>query len=162
NGDFADWFQLYGYESGPEARTELRSAKELSRVLGVTYDELVQLVQTRFVNPNLTRLDILWKLRLDVGDFFRYFTPRNDPAYADETAAFVALLDALDHQYDAIEFDALAELENLWNDGVFSGALLLRDWSLVDAGSGAPLLCDFEHTSLEYADNARDTGDDSH
>ena len=56
------WHTLYGYNSAAEATTittdpttkqriDLNSAKALSRRLGVTYKELVELVQTDFVSP---------------------------------------------------------------------------------------------------------------
>src|SRR5262249_38716974 len=55
------WFELYGYQAeaaaltanldGDGQRTDLNSAKSLSRKLGVTYKQLVSIVGTGFVNP---------------------------------------------------------------------------------------------------------------
>ncbi|WP_438029768.1 neuraminidase-like domain-containing protein [Sorangium sp. So ce233] len=47
----ARWLELYGYTDEATAFGELRSAKRLSRRLGVTYKELVKLVRTEFINP---------------------------------------------------------------------------------------------------------------
>ena len=69
----AKWYELYGFNSAAEATTEaidpvskqrfdLNSAKALSRRLGVTYKQLVELVQTAFVNPKLDQLVVLYKL----------------------------------------------------------------------------------------------------
>ncbi len=61
--DWTRWYQLYGYDSADAAltvltaddgqRLDLNSAKTLSRKLGVSYAELVELVGTAFVNPGL-------------------------------------------------------------------------------------------------------------
>ena len=46
----------------------LRSAKTLSRRLGVTYKEIAEIVQTGFVNPSLTELTLLYKLGVTIPD----------------------------------------------------------------------------------------------
>lgn len=46
----------------------LRSAKALSRRLGVTYKEISEIVQTGFVNPELAKLGLLYKLGVSVRD----------------------------------------------------------------------------------------------
>jgi hypothetical protein len=80
----AAWYELYGFASEAEATTEtydpttrqridLNSAKALSRRLGVTYKELAEIVQTKFVNPDLARIVLLYKLNVRVRDakFYR-------------------------------------------------------------------------------------------
>jgi hypothetical protein len=72
------WFTLYGFATEEEALTEdydaaghridLSSAKALSRRLGVTYQELVAIVQTAFVNPELADLALLYKLGVTITD----------------------------------------------------------------------------------------------
>ena len=73
----AKWYELYGFKNAAEAttaatdavtkqRVDLNSAKALSRRLGVTYKELVELVQTAFVNPKLDRLVVLYKLGVSI------------------------------------------------------------------------------------------------
>lgn len=69
----AAWWKLYGYPSEAAATTaatdpdtgqrlDLNSAKALARRLDVTYQELVDLVQTAFVNPGMARQPLLVKL----------------------------------------------------------------------------------------------------
>ena len=73
----AKWYELYGFKNAAEATTEatdavtklrvdLNSAKALSRRLGVTYKQLVELVQTAFVNPKLDQLVVLYKLGVSI------------------------------------------------------------------------------------------------
>jgi hypothetical protein len=63
-----NWFKLYGFDSESEATTEtidpdtnqridLNSAKTLSRRLGVSYKQLIELLQTAFINPKLDQLE---------------------------------------------------------------------------------------------------------
>ena len=71
------WYELYGFKTAAEAKTiatdadtkqriDLNSAKALSRRLGVTYKEVVEIVQTGFVNPQLDKLVILYKLGVSI------------------------------------------------------------------------------------------------
>jgi 5-hydroxyisourate hydrolase-like protein (transthyretin family) len=73
----AKWYELYGFKNAAEATTEatdpdtklrvdLNSAKALSRRLGVTYKQLVELVETAFVNPKLDQLVVLYKLGVSI------------------------------------------------------------------------------------------------
>ncbi|MFD2404794.1 hypothetical protein ACFSVK_01825 [Azorhizophilus paspali] len=73
----AKWYELYGFKNAAEATTEatdavtkqrvdLNSAKVLSRRLGVTYEQLVELLQTAFVNPKLNQLVFLYKLGVNI------------------------------------------------------------------------------------------------
>jgi hypothetical protein len=77
------WYELYGYKTAAEAtdeatdedtnqRIDLNSAKALSRRLGVTYKELVDIVRAGFVNPKLESLVILHKLGITVNDLMLY------------------------------------------------------------------------------------------
>src|SRR5207244_12072737 len=66
--DPVKWYELYGYSSGPDALTELKSAKALARRLGVSIKELVGIVKTNFANPELDELSIVWKLGLEPSD----------------------------------------------------------------------------------------------
>ena len=67
------WHELYGFATEADATTEatdattgqrvgLNSAKALSRRLGVTYKEIADIVQTGFVNPDLGKLSLLYRL----------------------------------------------------------------------------------------------------
>jgi hypothetical protein len=73
----AKWYELYGFKNEADATTaatdavtkqriDLNSAKALSRRLGVTYKQLVELVQTSFVNPKLDQLVVLYKLGVSI------------------------------------------------------------------------------------------------
>ena len=73
-----NWWELFGYESQAEAFktvagpvgaqpavSSLRNGKTLARRLGVTYEELVELVRTRFINPEIESLIALKQLGVD-------------------------------------------------------------------------------------------------
>lgn len=157
-----EWYKLYGYPDKDRALTTtkdddgqyigLHSAKTLARRLGVSYLELVDIVQTSFVNPELEALSIVWKLRLDVGDVANYVKNKGMPDYAAEQTAFEIRLEALlkelfrDLNDEAIlvKFNELqGQLSSLKDK--FETTLLLRD------KSGR---CNFDETYLEYADPA--------
>jgi hypothetical protein len=139
----ADWFQLYGQPDEATAKAQLPNAKTLSGLLGVTYDELVALVQTWFVNPGLDALFVLRKLALPIDQIYRYKgDPRFPPFTANEQAAFVKRLADLHQQYN---FDVETWLETTWQSGEFNKALVL-----IDGGGG----CDFSTTTFAYADGA--------
>ncbi|CAA6807450.1 MAG: Unknown protein [uncultured Thiotrichaceae bacterium] len=72
-----NWCQLYGYETSEQAQSEkkdndtgqiigLNSAKTLSRRLGITYKELLQVIKTGFVNPELNTLAVLYKTGISI------------------------------------------------------------------------------------------------
>ena len=139
------WHELYGYENAQEATTEaidedtgeridLHAAKTLSRRLGVTYGELVQIVEAGFVNPELSRLSLLFKLGLGVGDARFYLDHRallnEDPETLStedqqsrlEAQAFAARLDQaglVDSDIEGIPFDKILLLSDPSADGNF-------------------------------------------
>jgi peptidoglycan hydrolase-like protein with peptidoglycan-binding domain len=137
----ASWWTLYGdYASENAARTDLASAKTLARVLGLSYRELIDVVETQFVNPQLAKLVILSKIGIDVGDVYRYENAAGaQPMSAGERTAFEQQL--TDFQ-TATGFNAAAWLQARYNDGTFDKILVLAD---PDAG------CDFNATTLQYA-----------
>jgi Neuraminidase-like domain/Salmonella virulence plasmid 28.1kDa A protein len=154
----AKWWELYGYEKEEEATTEaydretgqridLNSAKTLSRRLGVSYKELVDLIQTGFINPRLDALIILRKLGLDVKDVFRY---KKHPDYKDqeftqeEEAAFKKHLDEFAKKF--YPFDAGTWLETTWQNQGFNEILVLYD--------PTKTACNFDETLIRYADAA--------
>ena len=138
------WHELYGYETAADAFAALTSARGLSRRLGVTYKELVALVKTGFVNPQLDTLVVLRKLGIETEDVFRY---KGHVGYAaltpGERAAFEQRLGALTAAYPG--FNAATWLDTAWQDGAFGEILVL-----VDPGAGAG----FDTTLLRYADGA--------
>lgn len=161
----SQWHELYGYPSAADATTEatdaetglridLNSAKALSRRLGVTYKELVEIVRTGFVNPKLGELGILYKLGVTVRDVLFYEAHRgllaqnpgtlslDDQQRRDEAAAFEKRLEELTKKHSP-GFDAKAWVNGALADQDFDDVLVLAD---PDAG------CDFDKTILRYAD----------
>ncbi|MGA9773951.1 MAG: neuraminidase-like domain-containing protein [Blastocatellia bacterium] len=150
------WYELYGYETRDEALTEtvlngqrvdLRSAKALSRRLGVSYKELVELVGTGFVNPRLETLVILRKLDLDVDDVYRYKShPGYLPFTEEEKTAFTRRLDKLSRTFSTSGFDARVWLDTTFWERGFDQIVVLAD-----SNTG----CNFDLTTLRYADGTR-------
>ena len=86
------WWELYGYKDEVAARkvnvddetkqrTDLNSAKALSRRLGVTYKELVEIIKTGFVNPKLNELELHKKLKVTIEDVQLYLDSNNKVVY---------------------------------------------------------------------------------
>lgn len=156
--DSMKWYELYGYTTQAEAitvaqdengqRIDLNSAKALSRRLGVSYKELVELVRTGFVNPQLEKLVVLRKLGVDVDDVFRYKGQAGYPAFTpEEQAAFRTRLQDLTAKFTG--FNAETWLDTAWNNGEFNQILLLAD---PNAG------CNFDLTTLRYANSTPSDG----
>lgn len=142
----ADWRKLYGYESDTDAVAleKLKSAKTLSRRLGVSYKELVELVKTAFVNPRLDSLVTLRKLGVEVSDVFRYKKHADYASFTEEEAAgFGKRLAQLTERFTP-DFDAKQWLDDAWNQHQFEKILVLRD---PDAG------CSFDETAVSYTDS---------
>jgi hypothetical protein len=155
------WFELYGFSSAEEAttaatdpetglRVDLNSAKALSYRLGVTYKELVQIVETQFVNPKLATLGILDKLKVGIRDV-RFYLDHKDLIRQDqdtltpdnqkkrlEAQAFANELATLATKFQVPVADLELQLQSI----PFSDVLVLSD---PDAG------CNFDLTILRYA-----------
>ncbi|MCC3474017.1 MAG: peptidoglycan-binding protein [Microcoleus sp. PH2017_15_JOR_U_A] len=160
NFDVLKWYELYGYATANDAtvvaedengqRLDLNSAKSLSRRLGVSYKELVDLVRTEFVNPELEQLVILRKLRLDtndsgidIDDVLRYKGQAGYSALtSDELAVFQQRLQKLTAKFASSGFNAETWLDNAWNDGKFNQILVLFDPNAS---------CNFDLTTPRYA-----------
>jgi hypothetical protein len=109
----------------------------------VSYKELVEIVRTGFVNPNLDALGVLRKLELDAEDVFRYFSAGNfTPMTALEKEAVDARLEAMTAKYARFAFDATQWLNEAHQNHDFDRILVLAD---PDAG------CSFDQTTLRYA-----------
>ena len=154
-GWLADWHKLYGFDDGQEneALTALASAKTLSRRLGVSYKQVVELVRTGFVNPRLNALVVLQKLGVDISDVFRYknneaLLSQDESTLSPEELKLFKELEAfrqrlLDLSAAYAPFDAVAWLNQAWQDHLFDEALVLAD---PDGG------CNFDATILRHAD----------
>jgi hypothetical protein len=132
------WFSLYGYRDSDAALTALRSAKTLSKRLGVSYKELVELVKTSFVNPKIAGLSVLERLGMDLGDVFGYMTGTLSPG---ERSTIEASLTRFDRRYSP--FQSRGWLTEQWQEGTFADALVLHD---------STAACNFDETELCYAD----------
>jgi peptidoglycan hydrolase-like protein with peptidoglycan-binding domain len=127
------WFELYGFSGAnadANALVELKSAKTMSRRLGVTYRELIDVVRTGFVNPKLESLALLHKFDVDVEDVLRYKAPTPagyKPFDAGEKQAFEARLAARSTAYKRNANFAVNTLNAAWNRGDFNGMLVLAD-----------------------------------
>jgi hypothetical protein len=163
----AKWFELYGYSTEAEAltvavdadtdqRIDLNSAKALSRRLGVTYKELVEIVSTGFINPALEALVTLLKLKVGTADVFFYQTHRKlldedektlsqeDLQNLEEVRAFERRLDALTDKFkdSGQGFNARTWLQTSLDAKAFDSILVLAD---PDTG------CNFDVTTLRFA-----------
>jgi Neuraminidase-like domain/Salmonella virulence plasmid 28.1kDa A protein len=156
----AKWWKLYGYGTEEEATTEaydpetgqridLNSAKTLSRRLDVSYKELVDLLQTGFINPKLDEFLILRKLGLDAIDVFRYY---DDPSYRDkpfteeEKRAIKEHLEDYTKRFNRAGFNAEEELKKRLQSHDFDKILVLNPQNTD---------CNFDKTVLSHADTTQ-------
>jgi len=156
-----NWFKLYGYADEPTALNgqkdptdsskylvpPLSSARNLSQRLGVTYQELTDMVMTGFLNPGLYPLIFqLQRFGIDMGKAFSY---TGQPGYAPmstlDKANFEAQLDAISAQYQKQNFNTRQWLTSLLPANYSTKVLVLDD-----PNTG----CNFSGTVLQYADNA--------
>ena len=151
----ANWFKLYGYPSeaaalnGTADLEPLKSAENLAQVLGLTYQQVTDLLETGFLNPGLYPLIYQFqRLGISMSDAFSYTGQPGYPPLAD-VAAFEAQLNAITARYRALNsassFDAIAWLRNVLPANYSRRVLVLAD---PDSG------CNFGATTLQYADNA--------
>ena len=57
--------QLYGYTpatSEADVLADLSNAKAFTRRVGITYEEIIEILKTRFINPNSTLIPKLERL----------------------------------------------------------------------------------------------------
>ena len=156
------WFELYGYTSESNALTgvlnatdptqydlpPLSSAKNLSQLLGVTYQELSDLVKTGFLNPKLYPLLFQFeRFGISMSDAFSYTGQPGYPVMTDVTA-FEASLQKITDRYKgqnpSTSFDAKVWIKSILPANYSAGVLVLAVPS-----SG----CNFGTTTLQYADN---------
>ncbi|SFK89248.1 hypothetical protein SAMN05216302_101960 [Nitrosomonas aestuarii] len=146
------WYELYGFTNKEEAITEavdstgqrigLNSAKALARRLGVTYKEITEIVQTGFVNPELNKLSLLYKLGVSVGDARLY---RDYKAFYEQNQDLVGQERSVLQPADQQRFD---ELAHKIPDTPFTG------WEIVNE------LAEFEQRLKNLADEFNISLDD--
>ena len=152
----ANWFKLYGYPSAAAALNgtaeldPLSSAENLAQVLGLTYQQVTDLLTTGFLNPALYPLIFQFqRFGIAMSDAFSYTKQPGYPPSTYNPAAFETQLDAITARYKVLNpassFDAKAWLTNLLPPNYSTKVLVLAD---PDSG------CNFAATTLQYADNA--------
>src|SRR5262249_6088279 len=78
--DTTKWFNLFGsYPTDAAALSELKNAKTLSQELGLSYQDLTDLMKTGFLNPGLYPLMFQFeRFGIDMGTAFSF---TNQPGY---------------------------------------------------------------------------------
>ncbi len=119
------WHEAYGYPSAEAALAEggLRNAQVLARRLGVSYVELVELIKTRFVNPELERMGVLRKLGLDPHVVARFLGTEQPPLDESEASALAARLLQVRDRYPGFDPQSLAQA---WSPAAREKIVLLR------------------------------------
>ena len=154
----SNWFALYGYPTEAAALNgnadldPLNNAETLAGVLGLTYQQVTDLLETKFINPGLYPLIYQFRrLGISLSDAFNYTGQPGYPGFttAADKSAFEAQLNAITARYKALNpatsFDAIAWLNSIAPANYSKQVLVLADPS-----TG----CNFSTTTLEYADNA--------
>jgi hypothetical protein len=153
--DTNKWFTLYGYADEPTAKIALPSAKTLSQLLGLSYQDLTDLMTTGFLNPNLYSLLFQFeRFGIDMSDAFSFtgqpgYPPLVDTPPAHDLTDFENLLTRITQQYKTINpastFDA-----KTWLNTVLPANYSKKVLVLADPDSG----CNFTSTTLQYADGS--------
>jgi hypothetical protein len=146
---FSNWFTLYGYSSQQAALSGLVSAETLAHALGISYQDLVNIMETGFLNPSLVPLTIpLRKFGLSISDVFTYTSQpgyNSPPISAAQKATFETNLQGRMQQYYPNSDPKRLQnwLGTVLTPGYSNSVLVLKAPS---GNSG-----DFQHTTLQYA-----------
>lgn len=137
--------QLYGFPaatSDADALAALSNAKDFSRRLAVSYDDLIALLQTRFVNPNGALIPKLERLGVPLATL---------KALKEGTITDQQFDDALAPQADEAQYggDVKAWVKNQANYDKIMGLLVLAE------PTGANNARGFDALEFRYADPAR-------
>jgi hypothetical protein len=160
-----NWFKLYGYPDEATALNgkldptdlsrylvpPLRSAENLADLLGLSYQELTDLVKTGFLNPALYSLIFQFqRFGISMSDAFSYTGQVGYPALsATAKTNFESLLDGITARYKKLN-PASAFNARTWITGLLPANYSKKVLVLADPDSG----CNFTRTTLQYADNA--------
>jgi hypothetical protein len=156
-----NWFKLYGYPDEATALNgkvdptnpgqylipPLKSARNVSQLLGISYQDLTNLMTTGFLNPALYALTFQFqRFGISMSDALAF---TNQPGGFKSNPNFGSQLDGITSQYKtqnpSSTFNARTWLTNLLPANYSKKVLVLAD-----PNSG----CNFSETSLQYADNA--------
>jgi hypothetical protein len=150
--DVKTWFTLYGYPDEVTALKDLKSAKTLAQRLGLSYQELTDLVTTGFLNPALYPLIFQFRrFGIEMSDAFSYTGQPGYPALTSQAKTdFENLLHGIEAQYKSQNptFNAITWINNLLPANYSKTVLVLAD-----PNTG----CDFSGTTLQYADGSAAT-----
>jgi peptidoglycan hydrolase-like protein with peptidoglycan-binding domain len=144
-----NWYNLYGYNDQATALGSLTSAATLANALGITYQNLADILETGFLNPALVLLaNPLETFGLSLRDVFTYTGQAgyDSPALtAAQKAAFETMLQGLMAQkYPANDPKELQNWLNSFLTSGYSNSVLL----LLAPSENA---CDFANTIFQYA-----------
>ena len=154
NPSVQNWFKLYGYADEPTALSQLKSASNLAQRLGLSYQELTDLVTTGFLNPALYPLIFQFRrFGIELSDAFSYtgqpgYAALSPQAKADFEARLNSIQATYKNQNPACTFVATTWLTSLLPANYSTRVLVLDE---PDAG------CDFSGTTLQYADGSAAT-----
>jgi hypothetical protein len=149
-----NWHQLYGFESASEAANELASAKTLAQRLGLSYRDLIETINTWFVNPQLHALVVLEKIGSELEEILRYkksaasakgCSDSGESSLKEENSAFEEHLTQATGSLENLSFDVKSWLEKAWQGGDLNHALVLSN-------PGDP--SNFAQTTLVNADGS--------
>ena len=146
---FSNWFALYGYSSQQAALSGLTSAETLANALGISYQDLVNVMKTGFLNPSLVPLTIpLRKFGLSIDDAFTYTGQpgyNSPPISAAQKATFETNLQGLMQKYYPNSDPKTMQnwLGSVLTAGYSNSVLVLK----TPSGNAG----DFQHTTLQYA-----------
>lgn len=135
----SDWWARFGFTSEPDAVTALGSAKRMCRVSRIGYQDLVDLLGTRWLNPGLDQLGLLTTAGISVADAILWRERTDlvaaaaapvDPA--DEMSwqtvrSVERRLAAVDARFALVTPGTAAERLTAIDDAVLSGVVLLAD-----------------------------------
>lgn len=143
------WFSLYGYADQASALAALTSAATLADTLGITYQNLTDIMETGFLNPALVPLTApLEKFGLSLRDAFTYTGQpgyNTPPQAAADKAAFEAKLQALLAQaYPKADPKSLQAWLTAFLTAGYSNTVLILQ-------APEENTCDFQNTVFRYA-----------
>lgn len=143
--------QLYGFDPAtPDADvlSELSNVKKYTRRVGITYDEIIEILKTRFVNPNSTLIPKLERLGVPFATLkMLKDTPPGDPFDAEFDEALAPHLDAAQYGGDI----------KAWVRDDANYANIMSLITLVDPDN-PDKFCSFDKVTFRYADPAEING----
>lgn len=130
------WHELYGFENASEAAGELLSAKTLAGRLGLSYRDLIENINTWFVNPQLHALVALEKIGSELEEILRYkkaaasaqgCSGSGEGLLKEDKTAFEEHLTLATGSLENLNFDVKSWLEKAWQSGDLNHALVLSN-----------------------------------